>query len=112
MNSRCKSCILLLAAIATVICGIKMWNIIHARPYNEATGPPTVEIMSTDMTVETIKTLTSVIQQRQDRLPEVVKNARKDARSSIDVLRGDALADAWNTRIEQYRRDSSAAAGL
>ena len=111
MNSRCKSCILLMAAVAIVICGM-MWNIIHVQPFNEATGPPAVVIMSTDMAIEAIKTRTSAIRQRQERLPEVVKNVRKDARSNIDVLRDDALADAWNTRIEQYRRDSSAAAGL
>lgn len=110
--NRLKYWAALAAAIILVISAVWIWELVHGHDIGLISVPPAQEIASTDAAIKSADSKIVIIQQRLNNLPEVIKDAKSAARSRIDSYNGDDLADAWNSRLEQYRQDNTASAGL
>ena len=73
---------------------------------------PVVEASITDEASRKIGETITEAQQRKNRLPEVVKNAKNDVMHNIADADDACIADRWNGILGRYREHRTPAGGL
>lgn len=105
LSSNWRWWILLLAAILLLVIGY------YAVCFFEAELPK-LEIAATENATEKLTKKIKEAQRQNEKLPEVLKNAKTNKVTAIAGVSNNDIADRWNAHLGNYRESRTASQGL
>lgn len=104
---------LFVAAILLAAAGRYAGRRLEARVYGaKAPELPIREMAVTDEVTERLKDVIEYARVERDKLPEVIKGAKREVQRDVGGLDDDGVAGRWNALLGRYREDRAAAEGV